>query len=73
MEELYQVNVTHTINGKHIAWVSNYSPDGYVGETIDTVYEDGVESTDWCIFTGTKNECKNYANNYIYDIKYSKK
>lgn len=60
-EEEYQVNVTETVDGNSIAWVSRYSGDGYVGKLTDTVYSDGADVTDWCVFTGTKDECDNYA------------
>lgn len=57
----FQVNVTETVDGDTIAWVSRYSPDGYVGKLIDTTYEDGSDTTDWCVFSGSKQECDDYA------------
>ena len=63
-QEEYQVNISDTVDGKSIAWVSRYSPDGYVGRLTDTVYSDGADSTDWCVFTGAKEECDNYAIEY---------
>jgi hypothetical protein len=63
-QETYQVNISDTVDGKSIAWVSRYSPDGYVGRLTDTVYSDGSDSTDWCVSTGTKEECDNYAIEY---------
>lgn len=55
-----QVNKTTTVGGNVHLWISNYSPDGYVGELVDTVYVDGVDVTDWCIFKGTQKECEQY-------------
>lgn len=63
-QETYQVNISDTVDGKSTAWVSRYSPDGYVGRLTDTVYSDGSDSTDWCVFTGTKEECDNHATEY---------
>ena len=57
----FQVNVSETVNGDSIAWVSRYSPDGYIGMTIDTQYSDGADTTDWCVFSGSKEECDNCA------------
>ena len=64
MQETYQVNISDTVDGKSIAWVSRYSPDGYVGRLTDTVYSDGSDSTNWCVFAGTKEECDNRATEY---------
>lgn len=63
-QETYQVNISDTVDGKSIAWVSRYSRDGYVGRLTDTVYSDGSDSTNWCVFVGTKEECDNRATEY---------
>ena len=57
----YQVNVSETVDGQTVAWVSRYDSNGYVGKTTDTVYADGADTTDWCIYSGSKEECEDYA------------
>ena len=59
--EMYQVNVSETVDGQTIAWVSRFSEDGYRGKLIDTMYSDGADTTDWCVYTGSKEECENHA------------
>ena len=60
--EMYQVNVSERVNGETIAWVSRFSEDGYQGKLTDTVYHDGgADTTDWCVYTGSEEECENHA------------
>lgn len=59
MEE-YQVNVSTSVDGEVTAWISQHSADGYVGTLVDTQYVDGYDTTNWCVFTGTKEECEAY-------------
>jgi hypothetical protein len=61
IEDMYQVNLTITVDGGQSYWVSRYSDYSYRGITVDCEYSDGVDSTDWCIFTGTKEECLDFA------------
>lgn len=63
--EKYQVNVTEKISGETTAWISRYQENGYVGVLVDTTYADGADTTDWCVFAGSKKECENYiSENY---------
>ena len=55
-----QVNVSETVDGVITPWISNWSADGYVGTLVDTVYCDGADTTNWCVFTGTQDECEAY-------------
>ena len=55
-----QVNKTTTVDGNVYLWISDWSSDGYVGELIDTQYLDGADTTDWCVFKGTQEECEKY-------------
>ena len=43
-------------------WISEWSEDGFVGKTIDTTYSDGADTTDWCVFCGTQEECEKFIN-----------
>lgn len=60
MNNMYQVNVSESVDDEVTAWISEWSEDGYVGVLTDTVYEDGCDSTNWCVFTGTYQECEAY-------------
>ena len=62
--ETKQVNITRSVDGDVTAWISNWSEDGYVGMLIDTQYVDGADTTDWCVFVGTEEECKKYVEEY---------
>ena len=55
-----QVNYTTRVYGTSTYWISEWSEDGYVGELTDTIYQDGSDSTDWCQFVGTQEECEEY-------------
>ena len=59
MEE-YQVNVSTSVDDEVTAWISQHSADGYVGVLVDTTYIDGSDTTDWCVFAGTRSECEAY-------------
>lgn len=59
MEE-YQVNVSTNVDGEVTAWISQHSADGYVGTLVDTQYMDGCDTTNWCVFVGTRQECEAY-------------
>lgn len=61
MKKIYQVNLTEKVDGSQEYWVSKWDADGYVGITTDTVYSDGVDQTNWCLFTGTKEECEHWV------------
>ena len=58
-----QVNISENVDGIITPWISDWSEDGYVGELIDTVYFDGADRTNWCVFCGTEGECQEYINN----------
>ena len=58
-----QVNISENVDGQVTAWISDWSEDGYVGELTDTVYSDGADRTNWCVFCGTEEECQEYINN----------
>ena len=58
--EEYQVNVSTSVDNEVTAWISQHSADGYVGTLVDTQYMDGCDTTNWCVFTGTKEECEAY-------------
>lgn len=60
MEKIMQVNLTERVDGTREYWTSIYSEDGYVGQLVDTVYADGADTTDWCLFVGTQDECESY-------------
>lgn len=55
-----QVNISESVDGVITPWISEWSEDGYVGTLIDTVYSDGTDTTNWCVFHGTEEECKSY-------------
>lgn len=58
---MFQVNLSYSlIDDNFDYWVSEYSEDGYRGRLNETVYQDGVDYTEWCLFVGTKEECNNY-------------
>lgn len=56
----YQVNVSESVDGDITPWISEWSNDGYVGKLVDTTYLDGSDTTDWCVFVGTRSECEAY-------------
>lgn len=56
----YQVNVSESVDGDIIPWISEWSEDGYVGTLVDTQYVDGCDTTNWCVFVGTRSECEAY-------------
>lgn len=58
--EEYQVNVSTSVDNEVTAWISQHSADGYVGVLVDTQYTDGCDTTNWCVFTGTYQECESY-------------
>lgn len=60
----YQVNVSTNVDNETTAWISEHSADGYVGELVDTFYEDGCDITDWCVFAGSRKECEDYIAKY---------
>lgn len=55
-----QVNYTEKVNGDSYYWMSQFDENGYQGMLIDTQYEDGADTTDWCVFAGTPEECEQY-------------
>ena len=57
-EQEFQVNLHYSVNGETTTSITKYSEDGYVGNLVDTQYEDGADSTDWCIFHGSMIACK---------------
>lgn len=59
MEE-FQVNVSTNVDGEVTAWISQHSAGGYVGVLVDTQYMDGCDTTNWCVFAGTRQECEAY-------------
>lgn len=59
MEE-YQVNVSTSVDNEVTAWISRHSAGGYVGVLVDTQYMDGCDTTNWCVFAGTRQECEAY-------------
>ena len=60
----YQVNLTETVDSKTTYWMSRWSPDGYTGRTIDTQYQDGADTTDWAVFSGSEEECRKYIESH---------
>ena len=56
----YQVNVSESVDGDVTPWISEWSSDGYVGVLTDTIYADGCDTTNWCVFAGTRQECEAY-------------
>ena len=56
----YQVNVSESVDGDVTPWISEWSEDGYVGTLVDTQYMDGCDTTNWCVFVGTRSECEAY-------------
>jgi len=60
MEETFQVNVITDVDNNVSYNITRYSEDGYRGTTIGTVYVDGYDSTEWCVFVGTHQECTEY-------------
>lgn len=60
VSNMYQVNVSTSVDGEVTAWISCYSADGYVGTLVDTQYMDGCDTTNWCVFAGTRQECEAY-------------
>lgn len=65
MKIQYQVNISESVDGDIIPWISEWSEDGYVGRLVDTVYIDGSDTTDWCVFVGTRNECEAYIRKHV--------
>ena len=61
----YQVNVSESVDGDITPWISEYSNDGYVGKLVDTTYLDGSDTTDWCVFVGTRSECEAYIRKHV--------
>lgn len=55
-----QINITTTVDDEVCVWMSDWSDDGYVGETIDTQYMDGADRTNWCVFHGSTKDCLEY-------------
>ena len=56
----YQVNISESVDGDVTPWISEWSEDGYVGVLVDTQYMDGCDTTNWCVFAGTRQECEAY-------------
>lgn len=59
-EFMKQVNFTEKVDGSSYYWISEWSEDGYVGKLVDTTYSDGADTTDWCVFCGTQEECERF-------------
>lgn len=57
---MMQVNYTELVDGSSYYWTSEYAEDGYRGKLTDAVYADGSDTTDWCQFVGTQEECEAY-------------
>lgn len=58
-----QVNATYDF-GRYYFWVSEYCIDGYVGTLTDCVAVDDCQCTNWCVFTGTQQECEEFINTH---------
>ena len=56
----YQVNISESVDEDITPWISEWSEDGYVGTLVDTQYMDGCDTTNWCVFVGTRSECEAY-------------
>lgn len=65
MKGRYQVNVSESVDGDITPWISEWSEDGYVGTLVDTQYMDGCDTTNWCVFVGTRSECEAYIRKRI--------
>ena len=63
--EKFQVNVSTSVDDEVTPWISEWSEDGYVGVLTDTVYADGCDTTNWCVFTGTRQECEAYIAEHV--------
>lgn len=59
-EGMWQVNRHNLVDGSTQYSITRYSDDGYVGTTTDTIYEDGCDTTDWCLFTGSHHQCEQW-------------
>ena len=57
---IYQVNISESVDGDITPRISERSNDGYVGKLVDATYLDGSDTTDWCVFVGTRSECEAY-------------
>jgi hypothetical protein len=56
-----QVNASYDCVSNSITyWTTEWSVDGYIGRLTDTIYENGVSWTDWCLFVGTEEECAQF-------------
>lgn len=55
-----QVNMSCDVSENITYWTSEWSEDGYRGYLTDTVYEDGVSYTNWCLFAGTEEQCAQF-------------
>lgn len=60
-----QVNISTSVDGIKTPWISDWSKDGYMGELVDTQYSDGADTTNWCVFCGTQEECEEYINKHF--------
>lgn len=61
----YQVNISESVDGDVTPWISEWSEDGYIGRLVDTTYLDGSDTTDWCVFVGTRSECEAYIRKHV--------
>lgn len=60
----HQVNISESVDGDITPWISEWSEDGYVGRLVDTTYIDGSDTTDWCVFVGTRSECEAFIHDH---------
>ena len=56
--EQFQVNIHYSVDGSVSTSITRYNENGYVGELVDTQYTDGADSTDWCVFHGSRKQCE---------------
>lgn len=60
----HQVNISESVDGDITPWISEWSEDGYVGTLVDTQYMDGCDTTNWCVFVGTRSECEAFIHDH---------
>jgi len=66
----YQVNISYQVTDLELvnplytsnAWMGKYQGDAIM--TIDNEYaDDNIDFTEWCVFSGSKQECEQYVEN----------
>lgn len=64
-----QVNVVYRLlDDETFATITDFAPDGYVGKLTDTSYVDGADTTNWRVFAGTEDECKQWIKDHSHEL-----